>query len=54
MPLSLNFFTIAAAVGRLRGSGGKVISTPSPAGPVMEANSREGSASPAIRMVFNP
>ena len=41
---------MAAAVGRLRGSGGKVNSTPSPAGPVIEANSRDARASPAIRM----
>ena len=36
MLLALNFSTMAFAVGLLRGSGPKVNSVPSPAGPVME------------------
>ena len=52
MFLALNFSTIALAVGLLRGSGPKVNSVPSPAGPVIEANSLSASASPAISTVL--
>src|SRR5579884_3831922 len=39
MPLALNSCTTAAALGRERGSGGNVISVPSPVLPVMSQNS---------------
>ena len=54
MPLSLNFLTTAAAVGFLRGSGPKVNSMPSPAGPVIDQNSLVAMASPEIICAFMP
>jgi hypothetical protein len=50
----LNFFTTAAAVGRLRGSEPKVNIMPSPAGPVIDQNSLVAMASPEIIWLAMP
>jgi hypothetical protein len=52
--IDMNLSTTAQAAGTLRGSGGKVINVPSPAGPVILQNPSLTSASAPINCAFNP